>query len=71
MVLLQWRRRESRVVFYGVLDWVCQLPHLHILVIYVIGELGLLEAGGGHALLAGGWRVGGVETRLNETLSGV
>lgn len=59
VVLLQRRRSQPWVVLYRVLRGtsVCQLPHLHVIVYYVIGELRLLEAGGRHALLAGGWRV--------------
>lgn len=73
VVLLQRRRGEPRVVVDGVLRGagVRQLPHLHVLVNYVIGELGFLEAGGRHALLAGGGRVGRVEARLDEPLAGV
>lgn len=73
MVLLQRRRRQAGVMIYGVLRGagVCQLPHLHILIYNVIRQLSFLEAGGRHALLAGGRGVGGVEAGLDESLAGL
>lgn len=73
LVVLLQRRRRQRVVIHRILrgSSVRQLPHLHILIYNVIRELGLLEAGGRHALLAGRRRVGRVQARLNQTLARV
>lgn len=73
VVLLQRRRRQPGMVLQRVLRGprIRQLPHLHILVYYVIRELCFLVARGGHALLAGGGRVGRVQARLDQPLAGV
>lgn len=73
VVLLQRRRRQSRMVLYRVLRGarIRQLPHLHILVNYVISQLGFFEAGGCHPLLARGGRVWRIKACLNEPFARV